>query len=60
MYVENTIEAMQALVHKDNGPEGPVPDLYYVEVDIQASWTVLDLGHKLFNGWWHPRAARFC
>lgn len=39
VYVENTIEAMQALVATDNGPQGPVPDLHYVEVDIQASVT---------------------
>lgn len=37
VYVENTIEAMQALVQRDNGPEGPVPDLHYIEVDVQAS-----------------------
>lgn len=37
VYVENTIEAMQALIQRDNGPEGPVPDLHYVEIDVQAS-----------------------
>lgn len=39
-HAENTIEAMQALLERDNGPEGPVPALHYVEVDIQvhASW----------------------
>jgi hypothetical protein len=35
-YVENTIEAMQAVIAKDNGPQGPVPDCHFVEVDIQA------------------------
>jgi hypothetical protein len=37
VYVENTIEAMQALIARDNGPDGPVPDLHYVEIDVQAS-----------------------
>jgi hypothetical protein len=37
VYVENTIEAMQALITEDNGPQGPIPDCHFVEVDIQAS-----------------------
>lgn len=37
VYVENTVEAMQALITEDNGPRGPVAELHFVEVDIQAS-----------------------
>lgn len=36
-YCENTIEAMQALVAEDNGPQGPVKDLHYIEIDIQET-----------------------
>lgn len=37
VHVENTVEAMQALITEDNGPRGPVAELHFVEVDIQAS-----------------------
>lgn len=35
-YVENTSQALAALVEEDRGPHGPIPDLVYVEVDIQV------------------------
>lgn len=35
-YCENTVEALKALTEEDNGPEGPIKDLHYVEIDIQV------------------------
>ena len=35
-YCENTLEALAALIERDNGPDGPLRDLYYVEFDVHV------------------------
>jgi hypothetical protein len=32
---------MQALVALDNGPQGPLHNLHYVEIDVQVGWPPL-------------------
>jgi hypothetical protein len=34
--MENTIQALQQLLERDLGPNGPVPDMHYVEIDVQV------------------------